>query len=84
MDWTKIHGRTSRRSTNRIARAVGNLTISRAFVRSVLTVIITRLGGSIACSPQIATADLTYGSAVLRVFLGFNVSAVGAGSGFAT
>ena len=47
-------------------------------MRSVLTGIITRVGGSIARISQIATAVERARSAFLRIFLGFNVSAVGA------
>ena len=50
-------GKDSPRSTDRIARMPINATVCRAFVRSVFTVIITRVGGSITRISQIATAD---------------------------
>jgi hypothetical protein len=52
--------RTSQ-NTDRIARAIGNVVFCRTFWRSVLTVIITRVGCFIARISQVATADLTYG-----------------------
>jgi hypothetical protein len=67
-----------RQNTARIDRIIDNMVICRTFLRSVFTVIIARVGGSIARISRIAT------SAVLRVFLGFNVSAVGADGVFAT
>jgi hypothetical protein len=51
-----LAGRTSQ-SIARIDRVLNNMVICRIFVRSVLTVISTRAGGSIDRSLQIATAD---------------------------
>jgi len=52
-------------NTARIDRTAGNPAIYGDIVRSVLTAIITRASGFIARSPQIATADLTYGVGAL-------------------
>jgi hypothetical protein len=49
--------RRTSQNTARIARAIGNASVCRTFMPSVLTVIITRLGGYIARISQIATAD---------------------------
>jgi hypothetical protein len=46
-------------NTARIARISDNMVICRTFVRSVFTVIITRVRGSITRSSQIATAHRT-------------------------
>ena len=54
-----IQSRKTWQSTARIARTVLNVAVCRTFMRSVLTVIITRVGGSIARISQIATACLT-------------------------
>src|SRR5215208_5975367 len=54
-----IQYRKSWQNTARIARAIGNAVVCRTFVRSVLTAIITRVGGSIARISQIATAGPT-------------------------
>ena len=61
------------------ARIVVNVAICRAFLRAVVTVIFTRVGGSIARISQIATAGPTSEIGVLARFLDFDVSAVGAG-----
>ena len=54
-----IQYRKTWQNTARIARAIGNAAVCRTFMRSVLTVIITRVGGSIARISQIATAGPT-------------------------
>ena len=51
-----ISWRNVQQSTARIARILINAPFCRIFLRSVLTAIITRVGGSIARNPQIATA----------------------------
>jgi hypothetical protein len=53
-----LAGRTSQ-DTDRITRTVFNVAVCRTFVRSVSTVIITRIGGSITRISHIATADRT-------------------------
>jgi hypothetical protein len=52
-----IFCRNVRQHTARIARIIDNLVICRTFMRSVLTVIITRGDGFIARISQTATAD---------------------------
>ena len=51
-----IQCRKTLQNTARIARTIGNAAVCRTFMRSVLTVIITCEGGSIARISQIATA----------------------------
>ncbi len=63
---------------------IDKVRICRTFLRSVVTVIITRVGGSIARISQVATAGQTSEIGVLVDFLDFDVSMVGAGGGFAT
>ena len=46
-------------NTARTARIIDNMVICRTFVRSVFTVIITRVGGPIASISQIATEGPT-------------------------
>jgi hypothetical protein len=53
------------RNTARIARAIDNAAVCRTLMRSILTAIITHAGGYVARSPQIATADLTFGVGAL-------------------
>jgi hypothetical protein len=74
-----IQYRKSWQNTARIARALINASICRAFLRSVVTVIYTRVGGSIARISQIATAAPKSETGVLAGFLAFDVSAIGAG-----
>jgi hypothetical protein len=69
---------TRGKTTARIACITVNVAICRTFLRWVLTVIITRVRGSIARISQIATAGPTSEIGVLAGFLDFNVSAVGA------
>jgi hypothetical protein len=49
----------TQQNTARIDRIIVNVAICRTFLRSVLTVIITRVGGSIVRISQIATAGPT-------------------------
>jgi nicotinamide mononucleotide adenylyltransferase len=52
-----IQYRKTWQNTARIARIIDNVVVCRDFVRSVFTIIITRVRGSIARISQIATAD---------------------------
>jgi hypothetical protein len=47
----------TQQNTDRIARIIGNVAVCRTFWRSVFTIIITPVGGSIARISRIATAD---------------------------
>jgi hypothetical protein len=60
----------TQQNTARIARIIVNVAICRTFLRSVLTVIITRVGGSIARISQIATAGPTSEIGGFAGFLG--------------
>ena len=75
----------NQQNTARTARIIDNMAICRTFVQSVFTVIITRVGG--LYRPHLTDSDRGSNERdrrFLRVLLGFNVSAVGAGGMFAT
>jgi hypothetical protein len=52
-----ISWRNVQQSTDRIARTLINAPVCRTFLRSVFSIIITRVGGCIDRISQIATAD---------------------------
>jgi hypothetical protein len=80
-----IQYRKTWQNTARIDRIIVNMVICRTFLRPVLTVIITPVGGSIARISQMATTGPTSEiGGFCGSFLGFNVSTVGAGGVFAT
>ena len=74
VDWAKIRGRTSRRSTDRIARVACNVGICRNFVRSILHSAIAR-GRIIIARPWEYRAPKI--SSVCRSFILYTVPAVG-------
>jgi hypothetical protein len=79
-----IQYRKTWQNTARIARAIGNAAVCRTFLQSVFTVLITPLGALSPASNRQRARVQRARLAVLRLFLGFNVSAVGAGCVFAT